>query len=109
MNYKEKSWWWAITGPWYNLYITIGNTIYYPEGRPPSEEIIRHEEIHAQQMKNVGMFKFYFLYIFCFPILWNPWRWKWEYEAYIKGSNWTKEDTIKELRSYNYGWLRNND
>lgn len=107
MNYKEKSIWWKLTGPWYNMYNLIGDTIYYPKGKPPDTNILRHEQVHFEQIQKEGKLKFYLLYVLAFPILWNPWRYKWEYEAYLKGSWFTIDQIKKTLKSYQYGWLLN--
>jgi hypothetical protein len=97
MKIKKKNWLWNLTWPFANdNHTTVGHTIYYPKGFPPNKGIIHHEEIHERQWMKEGFVKFYFLYLFCLPILWNPWRYKWEREAGTR---------IEELRSYKYGWL----
>ena len=65
---------------------------------------LKHEKVHLQQQKKVGRIKLAFLYLFVLPILWNPWRYKWEYEAYMK-AGFSKKETEKRLRSSLYGWL----
>lgn len=94
---REKGWIWKLTGPFASdNYTTVGHTIYYPKGNSPSPSIVKHEEIHEKQWMKEGFVKFYFLYLFMLPILWNPWRKKWELEA----------GTTKEaLRSVKYGWV----
>lgn len=107
MIQKEKSWLWYLTWPFaHRNFTSIGNTIYYPKGRKPSLKTILHEEIHLLQRKRVGAFKFYFLYLFALPFWKNPWRYKWEMEAYIHGSGLWPTDADKILKSYKYGWLR---
>ena len=106
MILKEKSWVWFLTFPFANNnYTTIGETLYYPKGRYPSASIQAHEEVHSVQMKDVGICSYLFLYLFAFPILWNPWRFKWEEEAYKQ--NASSDEALKLLRSYRYGWLYN--
>ncbi len=105
MNYKKKSIWWNLTFPFaHNNYTTIGNTIYYSKIKP-SKIIIAHEKIHSKQQKQIGIIKFIFLYLFCLPFIYNPWRYKWEFEAYTKGSGYSHSKTNKILKSYLYGWL----
>lgn len=107
MKLKIKSWVWYLTFPFaHNNYTTIKDTIYYPKGFPPSDSVIRHEVIHSCQQAKVGAFKFIFLYLFALPFFYNPWRYKWEYEAFTKGSGYSDEETKKILGSYMYGWLK---
>lgn len=108
MNYKlkHKSWLWYFTFPFaHSNYTTVGETIYHPKGKVPSQMIIDHELIHIQQQKDVGLVKYLFLYLFCLPLFYNPWRYKWEYEAYIKGSKYPESFVKKLLSSVSYGWL----
>lgn len=107
MILKSKNIFWKLTFPFaHNNYTTIGETLFYPKGYPPIRSIILHEEVHAKQQKEVGIVKFIFLYLFAFPFLWNPWSFKWEYEAYRKGSKYDKHITLLMLKCYKYGWLR---
>jgi hypothetical protein len=39
------------------------------------------------------------------PVLWNPFRKRWEMEAYVKGSGYTESRAKAILWSYRYGWL----
>lgn len=105
IEFREKSFLWYFTFFARSNYTTIGNTIYFPKGKFPSQQIINHEMIHMKQQQECGLFKFLLLYGLVLPFLWNPWRFKWEYEAYTKGSKFSSKRTIKELRSVNYGWL----
>ena len=45
----------AITMPW--------KTIYLKQGYVAPEWLIRHEEVHIKQIKELGAFKFTFLYL----------------------------------------------
>lgn len=106
MKLKEKSWIWKLTFPFaHNNYTAIGETIYYPKGHYPTNLTIEHEKIHLEQQKQVGLVKFLFLYIFALPFLYNPYRFKWEYDAYVRGSKLSHDETMKILKSYRYGWL----
>jgi hypothetical protein len=103
---KEKGWLWKLTGPFASSnYTTIGHTIYYPKGKPPSAKIILHEEIHEKQWMQVGFFKFYFLYLFCLPVGWNPWRKKWELEAYMKSEAIGEALALGRISGKSYGWI----
>lgn len=111
MNLKEKSWIWKLTGPFAsNNYTTIWDTIYYPKGDPPHEGVIAHEEIHSIQQHSWGLLAlplWIFCYLFVLPVFWNPFRFKWEYEAYKIGSGWSDSQIKFILRSGAYGWLHN--
>lgn len=82
------------------------NVLYCPKGRKTSKRLLAHEEIHARQMKDNGVFVYYFVYLLLFPLFYNPWRKKWEMEAYMKGSGLTEEDARAKLRTAMYGWIR---
>lgn len=113
MKYKAKGWIWKLTGPFASKNLTtIWGTVYGPPNYRMSESEERHEQIHSEQQYRWGKVGFPFwlwLYLVGFPLglpfLWNPWRKKWEYEAYTKGSCWGHEKTLKMLRSRAYGWL----
>jgi hypothetical protein len=107
---KPKSWLWKLTYPFaHRNFTTVGRTLYYPQGFIPTKRIIAHEQIHMAQQKEVGLLKFLFLYLFCAPLWRNPWRWKWEMEAYTLGSRYTKRQAANILQSKAYGWLRHDD
>lgn len=107
MKIKEKGWGWKLTFPFaHNNYTFWCDTLYYPKGKEPTSQIVAHESHHAAQVREHGSFKFHFLYLFALPILWNPWRAKWEREAY-KADGLSDEVIDKLLSSYAYGWLRN--
>lgn len=103
---KEKSLLWLLTWPfgWGNNTL-LYDTIYFPKGYKPSLSVIRHEEIHAEQWRETGFFLFPFVYLFCLPFLFNPWRKKWETEAYSHGQGYSEEKIKTILSSARYGWL----
>lgn len=106
MTIKFKSWLWWLTWPFAHKNFTlVGTTLYIPKGAKLTNAILDHEAIHAAQIREVGFFKFYFLYLFACPFFWNPWRYKWELEAYFVGSRISLKGAQKLLRSYRYGWL----
>lgn len=97
MTLKEKGWLWRLSWPFaHDNYTTVGHTIYFPKGKPPSPGIVAHEEVHEKQIERVGFVKFYVLYLLVLPLFWNPWRKKWELEA------GTSEAVLK---TYKYGWV----
>lgn len=106
MTLKPKSLWWKFTFPFaHNNFTAIGETLYHPKGVTVPSHVYDHEVIHSLQQKHEGLVKFILLYLFVCPILWNPWRKKWEFEAYVLGTKLTADYTRKLLRSYKYGWL----
>lgn len=115
MRIKIKSWLWNLTiFAGQNNATTIGNTIYMMKdfnslSEENKQSLMAHESIHINQQAKVGLLKFMFLYFFCLPLFRNPWRYKWEYEAYKNGSKWQDADIQSELRSWNYGWLQNKE
>ena len=101
---KKKSWIWYFTYPFaHNNTTTIGDTVYYVV--LPNVTVLKHEEIHMRQQKEVGLIKYLFLYLFCLPLFYNPWRYKWEREAYKKGTGFDDAAIKKILGSSEYGWL----
>ena len=111
MKIRIKSWFWNLTifaGQWNNT--ALGNTIYVQKDFYSLSPLIRakiifHEEVHLKQQAENEILKFVFLYLFCLPILYNPYRYKWETEAYQK-EGWFNSEIRLELRSWRYGWLR---
>jgi hypothetical protein len=108
MIIKRKTWIWDLTIFAHSgITTTIGETIYLAKNEPDNPDcgLIRHERIHIEQQKQVGVAKFVFLYLLCLPFLWNPWRFKWEMQAYTQGTGvppWVAKDI---LRSWEYGFL----
>ena len=108
---KEKKWYWWLTifaNP--NVTTTLSPHIYISKGfsslsKASQDRILKHEKIHMKQQEEVGKTKFLFLYCFCFPLFYNPWRYKWEYEAYIQ-SGTSKGKANEYLGSWYYGWLK---
>jgi hypothetical protein len=86
----------------------LWNTVYYPKDHTPTGQILAHEKIHSEQQHRWGWFFlpiWIFCYLFCLPILVNPFREVWEMEAYVQGSGLSPEEARKILKTYRYGWL----
>ena len=66
---------WAIA-------ITLGHLIFIRKAYKDDPVVLAHETIHVLQFKREGLFGYLFLYLFCLPCLYNPWRARWEAEAY---------------------------
>jgi hypothetical protein len=109
MKMKEKSWIWYFAWPFAHAnYTTVWNTVYFPKGRPPDGQVLAHEQIHSNQQHKWGWFflpVWIFCYLFILPILWNPFRKKWETEAYVRGSGLSEDTTKRILGTVSYGWL----
>ena len=66
----------------------------YPYIFLKSEDALNHEKIHYHQQEKwykkawyFGIAAWVFVYLLCLPVGWNPFRYKFEYEAYLKGDN----------------------
>jgi hypothetical protein len=78
----------------------------------PSESIMVHERVHLAQQRRwaiyglgVGLLAWHLLYLLALPAGWNPWRKRWETEAYR--ANGIGEDRIKAIlraRPYYLWW-----
>lgn len=103
---------------------TYGGKIYLPaewENWPESRRQITlaHEEAHAKQQEKITSFLYLLLYYLCLPIFWNPFRRRWEREAFEKTIKITAEihghayvqsqeyrDYIaKQFYTSTYGWM----
>jgi len=107
LTLKEKSWVWYLTYPFaHNNLTTIGEITYHPKGWIFTKEDVVHEQTHREQQREVGVYKFIFLYMFCFPLFWNKWRFNWEMEAHLN-SGIDEIEARLAIRSKKYGWLLN--
>lgn len=70
----------------------------------------RHELIHIEQQKRwfkwytlyiPGLLAWYFCYLALLPVGINPFRYKWEMDAFTRGSGYSEEMT-KEILKKNY-------
>ncbi len=109
MEIKQKSWlWWATIFANPNSTTTIYPNIYvsknfYNFSKKYQDSTIKHEKVHLKQQQK-GLLKFLFLYCLCFPIIYNPWRYNWEYEAY-KSEGYSDKRINEILKKWSYGWL----
>lgn len=106
MRLIEKSWVW---GPFKNSYTTIGDIVFYPKGtKQIPSSALKHEAIHIEQQKELGFLKmawWLFKYVFCLPVLYNPFRYKVEMEAYMVGNKLPKYAAQQELKRSTHGFL----
>lgn len=78
------------------------------------DRLIAHEKVHLKQQRWFAWLGLYLpglllweaLYWLCLPVGWNPLRWKWEWEAYSKGSRWADRMIRERLKRapYNLWW-----
>lgn len=108
----------------WGLCFTLGRTIhltkavhaaYIARGRQP-DGLLYHEYRHLEQQRDIGLVKFLLLYLFCLPILWNPWRRRWELDACradiafrahncLGLSPLYRDFLADQLSSWRYGWM----
>jgi hypothetical protein len=91
-------------------YLGIGGITVWPLViiRPDRRARLPHEMKHFEQQGRwfkyglgVGLLVWHLLYLFALPVLWNPFRRKWEREAYAaEGIN--EEEADKRLRGWPY-------
>lgn len=96
-NLKNISWFFNFSG--FTLYPFIFNV----NGKID----IDHELVHLKQQHifyrygwYFGILVWLFLYFCVLPYKWHPFRTRWEMEAYMKGSGYTKEQAEKIIRDY---------
>ena len=92
-------WWFGFVG--FTIYPYIFNVNL-------GEKDLKHEKIHLEQQRKWYQTGWYFgvalwlgLYLLALPIGYNPFRWKWEYEAYSKGQEY-KDTIIKKILKNSY-------
>jgi len=66
---------------------------------------LAHETVHYEQQRRwaiyglgVGLLVWFALYLFALPVGWNPFRAKWEREAFRQGSHYTDEAITRILQ-----------
>lgn len=85
---------------------TLGQRIFIRRAYKDDPVVLAHEAIHVLQYKREGLARFLFLYVLALPVLWNPWRARWEAEAFAvnvrRGAS--LEDCAKQISGYPYLW-----
>jgi hypothetical protein len=73
------------------------------------EALMRHERTHWEQQRRwalyglgVGLLVWWALYCLTLPVGWNPWRYRWEIEAYRAGEGLDEKRVREILRSRPY-------
>ena len=107
----------GVTGVTIFPWIFISRFVHFSGSSPATwnaleyAAVLRHETCHYEQIKKwydclwvLGIIAWWACYLLLLPIGWNPWRRKWEREAYAAGQNLTAEETDVVLRNAPY-WL----
>jgi len=84
--------------------ITLGKHIFLKDRQ--DKLTLEHELIHVKQQKEHGLWFWVTYLLFPLPFLWNPWRMRYEAEAYaVQVKAGCKLDEIaKMLAGPMYGW-----
>lgn len=86
--------------------ITLGRHVFLKD--PADALTLAHELVHVRQQSEVG-WKWWVAYLLLLPVGWNPWRTRWEAEAYavqaragcpVDGDN----GLAQLLAGVSYGW-----
>jgi len=97
--------WFGICGITIYPFIFIAPSI----SKLVTDDILIHETVHYMQQRRwalyglgIGLLFWHFLYLFALPFIYNPFRRKWETEAY-RVNGWSDEFIKKNiLRGYPY-------
>jgi hypothetical protein len=89
---------------WYPAHgITLGRHIFMRD--PGSTVTLAHELVHVRQQAEHPIW-FWVSYLFLLPFGWNPWRMRWEAEAYAVQvrAGYTVESVALVIAGPMYGW-----
>lgn len=95
--------------------ITVWPFIFVHPALVNSKLTMDHEKVHLEQQRRwaiyglgVGLIAWFLLYLLALPVGWNPFRRKWETEAY-KTNPYLTDEMIKEvlkLPPYYLWWIK---
>ena len=84
-----------------------------PTARPVTEI---HERVHHRQQDAwwkwggpFGLLAWYFLYLLVLPVGWNPWRYKWEAEAFWEAQGYRRGHILDLMRQNYLLWWMGDD
>ena len=85
------------------LGITFGRHVFVRD--PGGELTLAHELVHVRQQAEHPVW-FWVSYLLLLPIGWNPWRMRWEAEAYAVQvrAGYTVESVASVIAGPMYGW-----
>lgn len=108
----------------HSIVTTFGGKIYLPTQWDEWPEytrylILEHEKVHLRQQKKWTHTIYFILYFFCLPLFWNPFRRRWEQEAFEKtieiaaaryGKGFVSTDEFRDFiarmfYTSTYGWM----
>ncbi len=109
---------------YHSVVTTYGNKIYLPTNWDswPEEHrflMLAHEKVHVRQQSKIPKLLYLFLYFFIFPVLWAPFRRRWEREAFEEtiqvaaktyGPDFVRHPPLREFIAKQfytgvYGWM----
>ena len=85
--------------------MTFYSHVWVKDSRKGDLDLLRHEEVHTKQQMAHPVW-FWVSYLLLLPLWWNPWRTKWEAEAFAQQIH-SEADLVwaaKALSGWNYGW-----
>ena len=85
--------------------ITFGNTVFIKDKSRNNPAILAHEAVHSRQQAEHPVW-FWVSYLLLLPVGWNPFRTRWEAEAYAEEVRYGLSVDIAAawLSSSTYGW-----
>ena len=83
--------------------VTLGRHVFLRFPGTPS--LLAHELVHVRQQAEHPVW-FWVSYLLLLPIGWNPWRMRWEAEAYAVQvrAGWPIESAARAIAGPLYGW-----
>jgi hypothetical protein len=83
--------------------ITLGRHVFLRFPGTPS--LLAHELVHVRQQVERPIW-FWVSYLLLLPLGWNPWRMRWEAEAYAVQvrAGWSIESAARAIAGPLYGW-----
>lgn len=111
LAHHKDSWFLTLIGrilpPVRYAVVTIGDTVYSPDGHTPSPSTIAHETVHVEQWARMGLWFPIVYFLGGLPVFLAYGRWRLEREAYlvqIKHHGMTIDEAVKALWSPLYWW-----
>lgn len=103
---------WGLWFAGFTMYPFVFLTTRAKEGSSQYGSTLDHEMIHIEQQERwwrwggpIGWILWFLLYTLVLPVGWNPFRWKWEYEAFEKGSRYDDKYIRTRLHGFYQLWL----
>ena len=68
--------------------------------------LLKHESVHLRQQRHWLLLPWYLLYLFFLPVGWNPFRARWERDAYRAQGHSDRSITAKLKKAPYYLWWK---